>query len=474
MMQIETPFPPIREYPGMLPPPAGSMLNGPLSSTTTLPSISTVVPRPASEGSEDRRETRKRTKTGCLTCRKRRIKCDEEKPACRRCVKSKRCCEGYNNKAVFRNDSRYGASNGGGGGFHARHHSDSSASQLQFTQPYHYHHSSRNSSTSSASTGPGGRRISVQSLVTPQAFGQRPLPIVNAYAQRAAPSQTAHAAPSWRDEYFYDYFCREYAQQTSNMIPRSADVPYLLTQTIPQLIAEDPPSRRGLYDALVTYTAHVKHVELQCDWEIRSLGYWPRVLELGLKCFVDIIRGTTHTLDRLEETIFSPGEDEVRTFWRWGILVQVIVATLTDNLPRTAWVNYLAAKAFSKQAYQPRSEMEQFLVEALQHLASGQSTPSKRLLALGTQPGVMVQVGSPGKPATVAPAAWLQIPGCDLIYYAFARDHVALRNICYRVLATPSLGYVSLAHRMVSGAMRRGDRGLELLAQDLGASLEAF
>ena len=38
---------------------------------------------------------KKRTKTGCLTCRKRRIKCGEEKPRCTNCLKSKRHCEGY-------------------------------------------------------------------------------------------------------------------------------------------------------------------------------------------------------------------------------------------------------------------------------------------------------------------------------------------------------------------------------------------
>ncbi|KIW81007.1 hypothetical protein Z517_04030 [Fonsecaea pedrosoi CBS 271.37] len=39
--------------------------------------------------------TKKRTKTGCLTCRKRRIKCGEEKPVCKNCIKSKRECAGY-------------------------------------------------------------------------------------------------------------------------------------------------------------------------------------------------------------------------------------------------------------------------------------------------------------------------------------------------------------------------------------------
>ncbi|KAF2763127.1 hypothetical protein EJ05DRAFT_26911 [Pseudovirgaria hyperparasitica] len=45
---------------------------------------------------------RKRTKTGCLTCRKRRIKCGEERPICSNCIKSKRQCEGYNPRVVWK------------------------------------------------------------------------------------------------------------------------------------------------------------------------------------------------------------------------------------------------------------------------------------------------------------------------------------------------------------------------------------
>ncbi|KAL9616058.1 MAG: hypothetical protein Q9160_009029 [Pyrenula sp. 1 TL-2023] len=65
------------------------------------------------------RFTKKRTKTGCLStfgpfsenlafanyesaCRKRRIKCGEEKPVCNNCIKSKRLCEGYNQRVVFK------------------------------------------------------------------------------------------------------------------------------------------------------------------------------------------------------------------------------------------------------------------------------------------------------------------------------------------------------------------------------------
>lgn len=56
----------------------------------------------AAEAALKAKLSRKRTKTGCLTCRKRRIKCGEERPVCRNCVKSKRHCEGYNQRVVFR------------------------------------------------------------------------------------------------------------------------------------------------------------------------------------------------------------------------------------------------------------------------------------------------------------------------------------------------------------------------------------
>ncbi|EPE10551.1 negative acting factor [Ophiostoma piceae UAMH 11346] len=42
-----------------------------------------------------KKEIKRRTKTGCMTCRKRRIKCDETHPTCNNCKKSKRECAGY-------------------------------------------------------------------------------------------------------------------------------------------------------------------------------------------------------------------------------------------------------------------------------------------------------------------------------------------------------------------------------------------
>ncbi|KAF2395806.1 hypothetical protein EJ06DRAFT_264283 [Trichodelitschia bisporula] len=62
--------------------------------------MSTAAPPPPSASTNPK--LRKRTKTGCLTCRKRRIKCGEERPTCGNCIKSKRHCEGYNHRVVFR------------------------------------------------------------------------------------------------------------------------------------------------------------------------------------------------------------------------------------------------------------------------------------------------------------------------------------------------------------------------------------
>ncbi|OAA59555.1 c6 zinc finger domain containing protein [Niveomyces insectorum RCEF 264] len=58
---------------------------------------------PAQEAPSNKKATaKKRTKTGCLTCRRRRIKCDEGKPRCNNCIKSKRQCDGYNQRVIFK------------------------------------------------------------------------------------------------------------------------------------------------------------------------------------------------------------------------------------------------------------------------------------------------------------------------------------------------------------------------------------
>lgn len=66
---------------------------------------SKTAPGPNEEVSSQERRKRnctKKTRTGCLTCKKRRVKCDEHFPQCWNCLKSKeRVCEGYTS---FRQD----------------------------------------------------------------------------------------------------------------------------------------------------------------------------------------------------------------------------------------------------------------------------------------------------------------------------------------------------------------------------------
>ncbi|KAF2813711.1 uncharacterized protein BDZ99DRAFT_567463 [Mytilinidion resinicola] len=51
------------------------------------------------------RQFKIRVKTGCTTCRIRRVKCDETKPACIRCTRTGRKCEGYTDAALSRKSS---------------------------------------------------------------------------------------------------------------------------------------------------------------------------------------------------------------------------------------------------------------------------------------------------------------------------------------------------------------------------------
>jgi len=61
-----------------------------------------VIDISAAEASIRSRMSRRRTKTGCLTCRRRRIKCDEDRPICLNCIRSRRHCEGYVHRAFLR------------------------------------------------------------------------------------------------------------------------------------------------------------------------------------------------------------------------------------------------------------------------------------------------------------------------------------------------------------------------------------
>ncbi|CAJ0546887.1 Ff.00g015140.m01.CDS01 [Fusarium sp. VM40] len=54
-----------------------------------------MPPTNMASGPKGTRSSAPRTQTGCKNCRKRRIKCDETKPACERCVRSGWKCDGY-------------------------------------------------------------------------------------------------------------------------------------------------------------------------------------------------------------------------------------------------------------------------------------------------------------------------------------------------------------------------------------------
>ncbi|KAI2469846.1 hypothetical protein F4781DRAFT_201995 [Annulohypoxylon bovei var. microspora] len=56
------------------------------------PSSSTTAPK-------RKRASRPKVRTGCITCKIRRVKCDETKPACTRCTSTGRKCDGYGGAA---------------------------------------------------------------------------------------------------------------------------------------------------------------------------------------------------------------------------------------------------------------------------------------------------------------------------------------------------------------------------------------
>ncbi|WWC69536.1 uncharacterized protein I206_103478 [Kwoniella pini CBS 10737] len=51
------------------------------------------APKPSGRSGQKRRQKYTRTRTGCLCCRARRIKCDEGRPSCKRCIIAKKECQ---------------------------------------------------------------------------------------------------------------------------------------------------------------------------------------------------------------------------------------------------------------------------------------------------------------------------------------------------------------------------------------------
>ena len=71
--------------------------SSPVSSKTSISSASSASSNPGSTSPEPEHSRQKRwapkSRSGCVTCKKRRIKCDEARPTCGRCAASKRDCE---------------------------------------------------------------------------------------------------------------------------------------------------------------------------------------------------------------------------------------------------------------------------------------------------------------------------------------------------------------------------------------------
>ncbi|UQC88344.1 uncharacterized protein CLUP02_13867 [Colletotrichum lupini] len=79
-----------------------------------------LTPRPAIDESPNRplqkiaRSKRQKSFTGCWTCRERHVKCDEQRPACRRCVAGKFTCQGYGTRLTWLSPTGTGTSSSGG------------------------------------------------------------------------------------------------------------------------------------------------------------------------------------------------------------------------------------------------------------------------------------------------------------------------------------------------------------------------
>ncbi|KAH8693101.1 putative acetyltransferase [Talaromyces proteolyticus] len=56
-------------------------------------------------GPKRKRVFSNRTKTGCMTCRRRKKKCDEQHPACNNCIRGGFVCEGYSSRSTWQKPS---------------------------------------------------------------------------------------------------------------------------------------------------------------------------------------------------------------------------------------------------------------------------------------------------------------------------------------------------------------------------------
>ncbi|KAF5326286.1 hypothetical protein D9611_000045 [Ephemerocybe angulata] len=74
------------------PQPSSGYYSQPTSHLPSLPPLSSNSQRPPADLSQRKRPKYTRSKTGCLTCRVKKVKCDESKPVCVRCSHGQRDC----------------------------------------------------------------------------------------------------------------------------------------------------------------------------------------------------------------------------------------------------------------------------------------------------------------------------------------------------------------------------------------------
>jgi hypothetical protein len=70
--------------------------------TSAVKKATNIIHAKTSKRAEPLVQRRQRSRTGCLTCRKRRVKCGEERPTCGNCAKAQRLCEGYHQPTIFK------------------------------------------------------------------------------------------------------------------------------------------------------------------------------------------------------------------------------------------------------------------------------------------------------------------------------------------------------------------------------------
>ncbi|KAJ0163830.1 putative transcriptional regulatory protein C15D4.02 [Colletotrichum tanaceti] len=89
--------------PPLFPRPGGAMLAANQVAQLALrggPSSSAAASLASASAGRRKRASRPKVRSGCLTCKTRRVKCDERKPTCARCEKADVECDGYIKEAV--------------------------------------------------------------------------------------------------------------------------------------------------------------------------------------------------------------------------------------------------------------------------------------------------------------------------------------------------------------------------------------